>query len=216
MNKIRLILAEDHVVVRQGVRLLLEQEKDMQVLGEVGDGLRLLNMAEILHPDVVVIDLKMPHLNGIETALELRRRLPNIKIVVLTMHADRSYINQALQAGVYGYVLKEEDIGEICTAIRKAAQGSHYLSPEVLRQVPGLPAGEPSSDPLMLLTRRERQVFHLVAEGKTNAEAAQLLGTSPRTVEVHRAHIRKKFNLAPHVDFMRFALKHGILTDEDQ
>jgi DNA-binding NarL/FixJ family response regulator len=216
MKKIKIILADDHAVVRQGVRALLDHEKDMLVVGEAGDGLQLLDLAEKLHPDVVVIDLKMPHLNGIEAAREIRRRFKDVHTVILTMHADRSYIASALQAGVCGYVLKEEEFGEMCVAIRYAALGTHYLSAGVSRQFPNVDKSITSSDPIMLLTGRERQVFQLIAEGKTNHEAASLLGISVRTVEVHRAHIMDKLNLKTHIDFVRFALQYGILADEKQ
>ena len=216
MKKIKIILADDHAVVRQGVRALLDQEKDMLVVGEAGDGLQLLDLTEKLCPDVVVVDIKMPNLNGLDAAEAIHRRLPNTKTVILTMHADRSYIDRALQAGVCGYVLKEEDIGEICTAIRQAAQGSHYLSAGVNQRVPALTESRTSPYPVQLLTIREHQVFQLIAEGKTNNEAAHILGISVRTVEVHRAHMMEKLNLKTHVDFARFALEHGILADDKQ
>lgn len=215
MNKIKIILADDHVVVRQGVHALINQEKDMIVIGEVDDGLQLLAMVEKLHPDVVITDLKMPNLNGLDAAEQINRRFPNIHTVILTMHADRSYIDRAIQAGVCGYVLKEENIWEMCTAIRHAAQGNRYLSPAVTRNIPDFMNESTSAPaPIMLLTPREREVFQLVAEGKTNNDAAQTLGISVRTVEVHRSHIMSKLNLKTHVDFARFALKHGILADE--
>ncbi len=213
MKKIRIILGDDHAVVRQGVRALLDQEKDMTVIGEAADGLQLLDLTEKLHPDVVVVDLKMPCLNGIEAVREIHRRFPNIQTVVLTMHADPSYIDSALRAGVCGYVLKEEDIGEMCLAIRSAARGSQYLSAEVSRRMPSFVKTAAPSNPLDLLTSRERQVFHLVAEGKTNIEASQILGISVRTVEVHRAHMMEKLNLKTHIDFVRFAFQHGFLAD---
>ena len=216
MKKIKIILADDHAVVRQGVRALLDQEKDMLVVGEAADGLQLLDLTEKLHPDVVVVDLKMPNLNGIDAAEEIRSRFPGIHTVILTMHADRSYVDRALQAGVCGYVLKEEDIGEMCIAVRHAAQGNRYLSVEVTRRVPTVVNGGTSTNPLMLLTGRERQIFQIVAEGKTNNEAALILGISMRTVEVHRAHIMRKLNLKTRVDFVRFALKQGILADDKQ
>ena len=216
MKKIKIILGDDHAVVRQGVRALLDQEKDMHVVGEAGDGLQLLDLTEKLHPDVVVIDLRMPHLNGLEAAREIQRRYNDIHTVILTMHADRSYIDSALDAGVCGYVLKEEDIREMCVAIRHAALGTQYLSPGVSRRVPSFDKSNSVTNPILLLTVRERQVFQLIAEGKTNNETAQILGISVRTVEVHRAHIMEKLNLDTHIDFVRFALQYGILADEKQ
>jgi DNA-binding NarL/FixJ family response regulator len=217
MNKIKIILADDHVVVRQGVHALINQEKDMVVVGEVGDGLQLLELTEKLRPNVVVVDLKMPNLNGIDAAEQIRRRFPHTHTVILTMHADRAYVDRAMQAGVCGYVLKEEEFREICTAIRHAAQGNHYLSAAITQRIPDLKDKSTASlDPIRLLTAREREVFQLVAEGKTNQEAAKILGISARTVEVHRAHIMSKLNLKTRVDLIRFALRHGILADGGQ
>jgi len=217
MNKIRIILADDHVVVRQGIRRLLDQEDDMVVIGEADDGLKLLDMTEKLRPDVIVVDLKMPNLNGIDAAAKIKKSLPNVHTVILTMHAERAYIDRAMQAGVCGYVLKDEDMWETCTAIRHAAQGNHYLSTAVTKRLPDLKDKSTAElNPINLLTAREREVFQMVAEGKTNQEAADLLGISTRTVEVHRAHVNKKLNLKTHVDFVRFAMKYGILMDREE
>lgn len=215
MIRIRIILADDHVVVRKGLRSLIDQEPDMIVVGEAGDGLELLDSVEKLRPDVVLVDLKMPNMNGIDATEEIQRHFPNTHTVILTMHADRSYIERAMQAGVCGYVLKEEDIWEMCTAIRHAAQGYRYLSAGVSQQIPdALNAGETHSNTLLLLTLRERQVFQLMAEGKTNGEIASILGISVRTVEGHRAHLMSKLNLKTHIDFVRFALEHGIFMEQ--
>lgn len=214
MKRLKVILADDHVVVRQGLRSLINQEKDMIVVGEAGDGLQLLDLVEKLRPDVVLVDLKMPNLNGIDAAGEIRKRFPNTHSVILTMHADRSYVERALQAGVCGYVLKEEDILEMNTAIRRAAQGSHYLSSGVSQQIHGPSStGEKQAETMPFLTLRERQVFQLVAEGKTNGDIARILGISVRTVEGHRARMMSKLNLKSRVEFVRFALKHGILME---
>jgi DNA-binding NarL/FixJ family response regulator len=215
MNKIKIILADDHAVVRQGIRWLLDQENDMVVVGEASDGLKLMDMADKLRPNVVVVDLKMPNLNGIDAAVQIKKSLPHIHIVILTMHAERAYIDRAMQAGVRGYVLKEEDIAELCRAIRHAAQGAPYMSAAVRARLPDLKEdGMAGLDPLTLLTLRERQVFQMVAEGRTNQEIAKELGISARTVEVHRAHMMSKLKLKTHVEFIRFAIKRGILADE--
>jgi DNA-binding NarL/FixJ family response regulator len=214
MKRIKIILADDHAVVRQGVKALLNQEKDMQVIGEAADGMQLIQLAEKLQPDVVVADLKMPSLSGIEAAREINRRFPHVHTVILTMHTDRSYIDSALEAGVCGYVLKEEEFGEICMAIRYATRGTHYLSPGASRHALSLEKRSPGSDPLQLLTSRERQVFQLIAAGKTNNAAAAIMGISVRTVEVHRAHMMQKLNLKTHIDFVRFALQQGIFPTE--
>jgi DNA-binding NarL/FixJ family response regulator len=214
MRKIKIILADDHAIVRQGVRALLDQEKDILVVGEVEDGLQLLDLTEKLRPDVVVVDVRMPNLNGLDAAEAIHRRHPDTHTVILSMHADRAYVERALQAGVCGYVLKEEGFEETCTAIRYAAQGSRYLSTKVKQRVPILTENPIAPAPVRLLTSRESQVFQLIAEGKTNSDAAQILGISARTVEVHRAHLMNKLGLRTHVDLVRFALEHGILADD--
>ena len=217
MNRIRIVMADDHVIVRQGLRALLEQQEDMLVTGEVSDGLQLLEMVEKTRPDVALVDLKMPHLGGIEAALEIRKRFPNTHIVILTMIADRAYIERAFQVGVSGYVLKEENIQEMCTALRSAAQGEQYLSAGVLGQLQGPLDGQKRGVfDLGDLTSRERQVFHLAAEGKTNNEIAGLLRISVRTVEVHRLHMMSKLNLKTHMDFIRFAVKQGIFMEQEK
>jgi two-component system response regulator NreC len=215
LNRIKIVLADDHVVVRQGLHSLLDQQKDMLVIGEADDGLQLLKVVEKMHPDVALVDLKMPNLNGIDAAREIRRRFPETHIIILSMHADRAYIERALQAGISGYVLKEENILEMCTAIRHAARGNRYLSAMVSHHIhdSAMTAGK-NPNTLDLLTPREHQVFQLVAEGKTNAEIATLLGISVRTVEAHRAHMMSKLNLKTHVDFVRFAMKHGIYVEK--
>jgi two-component system, NarL family, response regulator NreC len=215
VNRIRIVLADDHVVVRQGLRSLINQQKDMLVIGEADDGLQLLQTVEELHPDVALVDLKMPNMNGIDAAGEIRKRFPDTHIVILSMHSDRAYIERALQAGVSGYVLKEENFQEMCAAIRHAAQGVRYLSAGVSGQTPAtLSTGETHPNLISHLTSRERQVFQLVAEGKTNNEIAELFGISVRTVEGHRAKMMVKLGLKTHVDFARFALKQGILVEE--
>jgi DNA-binding NarL/FixJ family response regulator len=214
VNKIRIILADDHVVVRQGLRSLIDQERDFLVIGEAGDGLQLLDLVEKLHPEVVLVDVKMPNLNGIDAAEEIQRRFPPTPTVILTMHADRSYVERAMQARVLGYVLKDEDISEICTAIRYASQGTRYLSVGVLKKIKGsLTVGEIPPAKLLVLTLRERQVFQLVIEGKVNSEIADILAISIRTVEGHRANMMSKLNLKTHVDLVRFALEHGIFME---
>jgi two-component system, NarL family, response regulator NreC len=215
MNRIKIVLADNHVVVRQGLRALIDQQKDMLVIGEADDGLQLLDLVGKVLPDVALVDLKMPNLNGIDAAAEISRRFPNTHTVILTMLADRSYVERAMQVGVCGYVLKEENIVEMCTAIRQAAQGERYLSAEVSEQIHGSSiTGATFYNLMQELTIRERQVFQLVAEGRTNSEIADVLGISVRTVEGHRAHMMAKLNLKTPVEFARFALKHGIFVEK--
>jgi two-component system response regulator NreC len=215
MKRIKIILADDHVVVRKGLRSLINQEQDMTVIGEADNGLQLLNLVEKLQPDVVLVDLKMPILNGIDAAAEIHKRFPDTHTVILTMHADQAYVDKALQAGVSGYVLKEEDIGELCTTIRHAARGDRYFSIGISHQIEAnFSSGETHPNMFPILSLREQQVFQLVAEGKTNNEIANILSISARTVEGHRAHMMSKLNLKTHIDFVHFALKHGIFVKE--
>ena len=217
MNKIKIILADDHVVVRRGLRYLIDSEADMIVIGEVGDGLQLLDSVEKLRPDVVLVDIKMPILNGIDAADEIRRRFPGTHTVILSMHSDYAYVERAMQAGVCGYVMKEEDIWEMCTAIRHAAQGNRYLSARVTQEIPGsFSESDTHPDTMLLLTLRERQVLQLVAEGRTNGAVAKILGISVRTVEGHRAKLMAKLNMKTPVDLVHYALKHGIYIEQEQ
>jgi DNA-binding NarL/FixJ family response regulator len=213
MTRIKIILADDHVVVRKGLRSLINQEPDMTVVAEADNGLQLLDFVEKLQPDVVLVDLKMPVLNGIDAAAQIHKRFPDTHTVILTMHADPAYVNKALQAGVSGYVLKEEDIGELCTTIRHVARGERYFSTAVSHQIEAnFYSGETQPHMFPVLSLREQQVFQLMAEGKTNNEIASILGISARTVEGHRAHMMAKLNLKTHIDFVHFALKHGIFV----
>lgn len=217
MKKIRIILADDHKVLRQGLCSLLEEQPDMQVIGEAGDGLQLLDLLGENRPDVVLADLKMPNLNGLDALAQIQKRFPKIRTVILTMHDDLSYIERALHVGVWGYVLKDEDMSEVITAIRCAANNQHYLSPMVAAKAPpsSLETVETAAySPLDTLTRREHQVFQLVAEGKTNSQAAEILGLSARTVEGHRANFMKKLNLKNHVELAIFANKHGLIGSD--
>jgi DNA-binding NarL/FixJ family response regulator len=217
MKKIRIILADDHKVLRQGLCSLLEDQPDLQVIGEAGDGLQLLELLGENRPDVVLADLKMPNLNGLDALAQIQKRFPKIRTVILTMHDDLSYIERALHVGVCGYVLKDEDMVEVITAIRHAANNQHYLSPKVAAKAP--PANldtekEADFSPLDALTNRERQVFQLVAEGKTNTQAAEMLGLSARTVEGHRSNFMKKLSLKNHVELAIFANKYGIIGSD--
>jgi DNA-binding NarL/FixJ family response regulator len=215
MKRIRVVLADDHVIVRQGLRALIDQQKDMLVIGEVDDGMQLLESVEKLRPNVALVDLKMPIMNGIDAAEEIKKRFPDTHTIILTMHADRAYVVRAMKVGVCGFVKKEENIQELCIAIRHAARGERYLSTEVSQQIHGpVTTEEIHFNEMPDLTLREHQVFQLVAEGKTNGEIAGILQLSVRTVEGHRAHMMSKLNLKTHVDFVRFALKHGIFMEK--
>jgi DNA-binding NarL/FixJ family response regulator len=213
-----IVLADDHHVMRQGLRLLLDAEPDLSVVGEAGDGLEALQLVEHFRPDVLVIDLMMPGLGGIEVTRQAGRRSQGTCVVILSMHANEAYVSEALRAGAMAYVLKESTSGELVRAVRQAIAGCRYLSPPLserdieayLEQV-----HVDDLDPYETLTGRERQVLHLVAEGHTNAEIAGRLHIGQRTVETHRANMMRKLRLRNQTDLARYALKRGIIPIED-
>jgi two-component system response regulator NreC len=205
---IRILLAEDHVMVRQGLRALLEQA-GMAVIGEASDGPEALRIAYEQHPDVAVLDIGMPHLNGIETARRLREALPQIKIVLLTMHTEDPYVLEAMQAGAVGYVLKTQAAADIVQAIRDVVQGEIYLSSRVSRAVVKayLTRSDLPPDPL---TSRERETLQLIAEGQTTKEIAWRLGLSVKTVESHRIRLMRKLDIHETATLVRYAIRRGL------
>jgi len=213
-----IVLADDHHVVRQGLRALLEAEQDFHIVGEAADGLAALDAVERLKPDVLVLDLMMPGLNGLEVMREIAHRSLRTRVVILSMHANEAYVLQALQSGVAGYVLKESTASDLAQAVREAAAGRHYLSPPLSEraiQAYVEKAEITTLDTYDTLTRRERHVLQLVAEGHSNAEIAARLSISARTVETHRANIMRKLDLHSQTDLIRYALKKGILPMEE-
>ena len=207
---IRSLLADDHVMVRQGLRVLLEQA-GMIVIGEASDGLEALRLAYEHTPDVAVLDIAMPSLNGLETARRLRETLPQTKIVLLTMHTEEPYVLEALQAGAVGYVLKTQAAGDIVQAIRDALQGAVYLSSRVAHTVVQayLTRSSHSPDPL---TSREREIVQRIAEGQTTKEIAAALGLSIKTVETHRNSLMRKLDIHETATLVRYAIRRGLTT----
>jgi DNA-binding NarL/FixJ family response regulator len=205
---IRILLAEDHVIVRQGLHALLEQA-GMDVIGEAADGQEALRIAHEHHPDVAVLDIGMPYLNGLETARRLREALPQTKIVLLTMHTEDPYVLEALQAGAVGYVLKTQATMDLVQAIRDIVRGELYLSPRVSRAV--VTAYLTRSDlPLDPLTSREREVLQLIAEGETTKEIAWRLGLRVKTVESHRIKLMRKLDIHETATLVRYAIRRGL------
>jgi two-component system response regulator NreC len=222
MNATKIVLADDHQVVRLGLRTLLESEPGFQVVGEAGDGLEAIRMAERFSPDVVILDLLMPRLNGIQAAQQIQARFPHIRIVILSMFDSEAYVVEALSAGASAYVLKGSTTEDLVAAVREVLAGKRYLSPSLseraidayIRYVQSAKAGE--LDVVETLTPREREVLHLAAQGYTNAEIAKMLTLSSRTVETHRLHMMRKLGLHSQVDLARFALERGILPGKQQ
>jgi two-component system response regulator NreC len=207
---IRILLADDHVMLRQGLRALLEQA-GMVVSGEASDGQEALRLAHAQPPDVAVLDIGMPHLNGLETARRLREVVPQTKIVLLTMHTDEPYVLEALQAGAVGYVVKTQAAGDIVQAIRAVRQGQVYLSPRVSRAVVQayLTRSEQPPDPL---TSREREILQHIAEGQTTKEIASHLGLSVKTVESHRINLMRKLDIHETATLVRYAIRRGLTS----
>jgi DNA-binding NarL/FixJ family response regulator len=214
---ITILLADDHPIVRSGVRTLLDAEPDFSVIGEAGDGLEAVEQAEKLKPRVLVCDVLMPNLIGIEVVRQVKHRLPRTRIIVFSMSASDAHVLEALRTGAAGYVLKGSDATELITAIRAVARGERYLSADIpARLLDALDnaTADAASDPYQSLTAREREVLQLVAEGATNADVAERLFISPRTVEVHRANLMRKLHLKSSAELVRYALSRGIVSLE--
>jgi len=211
---INIILADDHHIVRQGLRSLLESEQHFRLVGEAGDGLDAVRLANKLKPDVLITDLMMPGLNGLEVTRQVTKSLPQTKVIILSMYTDDAYVLESLKNGASGYVLKGSQASDLIHAVREVASGRRYLSPPLSERALELYASRVESvpdDPFDLLTTREREVLQLVAEGRTSAEIAGQLFISPRTAEGHRANLMRKLGLQNHAELVRYALKRGIL-----
>jgi two-component system response regulator NreC len=211
---VRVLLADDHPVVRLGIREVLESQADCEVVGEVADALQVIPQVEALKPDVLVLDLIMPGLNGLEIIRRLARCAPQTRIVVLSMHANEAYVIEALSNGASAYVLKGSEAGELVHAIHEVVEGRRYLSPPLSDQSIEMYLQKASGMPLdryETLSTREREVLHLVAEGYTSPEIGERLYISVRTVESHRANLMRKLGLRSHTELVRYALRRGIL-----
>ena len=215
-GRVRVVLVDDHELVRQGVQALLQREPDIEVVGEAGDGLAALELVERVRPDVLVADLVLPGLGGLELTRQATRRSPGTRVVVLSMHAAEPLVLEALDRGASAYVLKDAGVAELVRAIREAARGRRYLSPPlsdkaVSAYVWRKEEGAATLDPYEALTPRERQVLHLGAEGLTNAAVAKRLGISARTAETHRARVLHKLALRNQTELVRWAIDRGII-----
>ena len=213
---IRILLADDHTVMRSGLRLLLERQPNLQVVAEAADGRQAVELAASEKPDVVVMDIAMPHLNGVEAARQIVNRAPQIAVVILSMHSDESYVIRSLKAGARAYLLKDSAESDLIDAIHAITEGKSFFSPLVRRilkedhmhQLAEMGA----EDTYELLTTREREVLQLVAEGKSNKEVANLLNLSLYTVETHRTHILQKLNIHSVPELILYAVRKGIIS----
>ncbi len=210
MKKPRLLLADDHTILLEGLKALLAPEFD--VVATVTDGRAVLEAARTLGPDLIVLDISMPGLNGIEAARQLRQSNPTAKLLTLTMHADRSFVQAAFEAGVSGYVLKQSAAKELLTALHDIERGRRYLSAPIREQFAALPVNfwEQKTSMAADLTPRQREVLQLLAEGKARKEVAQILGVSVKTVEFHREQIGKRLGLHTNAELIAYAIRNGI------
>jgi DNA-binding NarL/FixJ family response regulator len=212
------LLVDDHAVVRQGLRTLLEAEGQFQVVGETGDGLEAVSLAERLRPNILLVDLMLPGISGLEVVRRVARTSPHTRGVILSMHAGDAYVQEALRSGAYGYVLKDAGAEELFAALREVAAGRRYLTPmlsERLLAADGDKAHDGGDDPYERLSPREREVLHLAAEGHNNVDIGARLGISPRTVETHRTNLMRKLVLRTYTDLVKFAIRRGIVNLEE-
>jgi DNA-binding NarL/FixJ family response regulator len=215
---VKVLLADDHPIVRQGLRNLLNSEQDFKVVGEASDGLNALELVDKQRPDVLVVDMMMPGLNGLEVIRRAKHSVPGLRIIVLSMQNADAYVVDALKLGASGYVLKDTGPAELIQAIRDVVAGQRYLSPAISERLTNTYIQQSSAateDPYQRLTNREREVLQLVAEGHTSTEIAARLFISTRTVELHRSKVMSKLSLHSQNDLLRYALKCGILSLDD-
>ena len=213
MSKIRVLLADDHAILREGVRALLRLADDIEVVGEAVDGSQAVEMARSLQPDVVLMDIAMPGLGGLEATLEMKKEGIRSRVLILSQYEDREYVRRLLKAGVSGYLLKKSAGAELANSIRAVARGGLVLDPEVARAAmqdagPSAPA---EADPYETLTDREKQVLKLVAEGLSNKEVAEVLGISVKTAMSHREKVMEKLQLHNRTELVRFAIRRGVI-----
>ncbi|MGC9944872.1 MAG: response regulator transcription factor [Bryobacteraceae bacterium] len=209
-EKIHILLADDHAVVRQGFKMILAAQPDMEIVGEAGNGREALDLAGQLQPDVIVMDVAMPELNGIEATRRIADLSPRSRVLALSMHKDSVYVREILRAGARGYLLKDSISSDLLAAVRAIARGEGYLSPGVSDAVLN-DYRRHVTDPIDLLSSREREVLQMIAEGKTNKEIATVLNLSVYTVDAHRGRIMEKLNLHSVTDLVRFAVRAGLV-----
>ena len=215
--KIHILLADDHTILRAGLKMMLNAQPDIEVVGEAHDGRQAIHEAQRLLPDIVLMDITMPDMNGIEATRQIKKLVPEIKVLVLTMHENDEYIFQALRAGASGYILKEAADTELITALHVIQSGQFYLSPTAQSVMVGdylqrIRTGE-ERDSYSNLTEREREILKLVAEGYTNNQIAEQLVISPKTVDTHRTHVMDKLNLHSRAELVKYAMRRGLLEN---
>ncbi len=214
---IRIVLADDHAIVRHGLSRAIQQEDDMEVVGQASDGHSTVDLAREVMPDIVVMDISMPDLNGIEATREIQREAPGVRVIALSMHSAKRYVTEMFRAGASGYLLKDCDFDELARAIRTVAEGKTYVSPSISNVVvEDLVHAEEKVEPtaFSLLTQREREVLQLLAEGRTTKQIALRLHISPKTVEAHRLRVMNKLEIDNVAQLTKYAIQEGLTTSE--
>lgn len=216
MSRIRILLADDHTVMRRGLRLLLEGQPDFTVVAEAADGSEAVKQAETTHPDVIVMDVAMPNLSGIEAAQRIAAATPQTAIIILSMHSDEGYVLRALKAGARGYLLKDAAEGDLIEAIRAVSQGKTFFSSEISKMLVEDYIREirtrGAEDSYELLTSREREILQLLVEGNSNKDIASKLNVSPHTVETHRRNLQDKLNLHSFAELILYAVRKRLIS----
>jgi DNA-binding NarL/FixJ family response regulator len=221
MKKITVLLAEDHMIVREGFRKMLELEADLEIVGEANDGRQAVALVKKFHPEVVLMDIAMPLLNGLEATRQLLKAVPATRVLMLSAHSDDAYVTNAMEAGAVGFLLKQTSAHDVCRAIREVHQGKTFFSPTVSRRMnrlnpPTLTRASGSTKKLAQLTSREMEVLQLIAEGKANKETAAELGIGVKTVEKHREHLMVKLDIHDTAGLTRYAISAGIIENSVQ
>jgi two-component system response regulator NreC len=215
MSKTRIMIADDHALMREGIIAFLKFYQDIEIVGEASNGLEAIEKAETLKPDVILMDVSMPELGGIEATLEIKKRMPDMKILILTQYSDKEYVSRLLKAGVAGYILKQAVGTDLISAIRAVAKGESYLYSSIASKVISGYLGKSSEvaveDPYEKLTDREKQVLKLIAEGHSHKEVASLLDISVKTVIAHQTNISEKLDLHSRAALIKFAITKGII-----
>jgi len=215
LGKLRILLGDDHTLMRQGLRKILEERPDWEIVAEAGDGRAAVRETLALQPDVAVLDIGMPLLNGIEATSQITRKTPDVAVLILSMHADEAYVTQAVRAGARGYLLKDSASDDLIGAIGAVAAGKSFFSPPIARVVLDDYArrlADKGLDRYDSLSQREREIFQLVAEGHSTKKIAELLSVSPTTIETHRAHILQKLNMHNAAELIRYAVRRGVIS----
>jgi DNA-binding NarL/FixJ family response regulator len=221
MKQITVLLAEDHMIVREGFRKMLEAEDDFQIVGEAEDGRKAVTLAKKFHPEVVLMDIAMPLLNGLEATRQILKAVPTTKVIILSAHSDDAYVKNATETGAVGFLLKQTSAHEVCRAIREVQKGKTFFSPAVSKRQERLNTQLPSragkvKKKIAELTSREMEVLQLIAEGKANKETASELGIGIKTVEKHREHLMEKLDIHDTAGLTRYAISAGIIESSVQ